>query len=163
MDLRRVLGGVAIGAATLVARLAPRARRPAEQQVRLERAAAALDRELAGDLELVTMYLQTKQPVVLENAAYLSWRDEIARADEDLGSRLDVLYERMPDAESAMERRGPAGSIRSEDRAAVEQWEGAARVLQRAVRALPRSRPRSAADRLVAWLHARLQTRSPAE
>lgn len=163
MDPRAVLGGVALGAAGLLARIVPRRRRPPEEQARLERAVAALDRELAGDLELVTMYMQTKQPAVLDNVAYSAWREDVARADADLGSRLDVLYERLPDAESAMERRGPAGSIPPQDRATVQHWEGAARVLQRDLRALPASRPRSAADRLLAWLRARLQTRSPAE
>ena len=132
-----------------------RAKRPAARQAALERAAAAVDREIAADLELVTMYMQTKQPAVLENAAYLAWKNEIAAADADLDARLSVLYERVPDAEAAMERRGPAGSIRPEDRATVQQWEGNARVLQRAVRELPRSRPRSPFDRLVAWVRAR--------
>lgn len=151
----RLLGRVALGAATLVSWITPRpTRSPAEREV-LGRAAAAVDRELAANVELVTMYLQTKQPAVLENNAYQAWRTEIAAADADLAVRLDVLYERLPDAETAMERRGPAGSIRPEDRATVELWEGNARVAQRAVRGLPSSRPPSAGDQLVAWVRAR--------
>ncbi len=157
------LGRVAITAATLLARVVPRTRRPPTAQAQLERAAAGIDRELAGNLELITMYMQTKQPAVLENAAYRAWREEVAAADEDVAARLDVLYERMPDAESAMERRGPAGSIRPEDRATVQQWEGNARVLQRAVRGLPGSPPRSGGDRLVAWLRSHVARRTPGD
>ena len=156
-------GRAAIALAALAARLFPARRRNPEEQARLERAAAAIDRELAADLELVTMYMQTKQPAVLENAAYGEWRDAIASVADDVGARLDVLYGRIPDAEDAMERRGPAGSIRPEDRATVQQWEGNARVLQRRLRALPATPPPSLGDRLVAWVRARLETRSPAE
>ncbi len=159
MDL---LGRLALAATMLVARLLPRPTRSADQQAKLERAAAGIDRELAGNLELIVMYMQTKQPAVLENAAYLVWKEQLAAADSDLAARLDVLYERLADAETAMERRGPAGSIRPEDRATVQQWEGNARVLQRGVRALPASRPRSAGDRLVAWVRARAEGRTPA-
>ncbi len=155
-------GRVAISAATLVARVLPRAKRAPDAQEGLEHAAAGIDRELAGNLELVTMYMQTKQPAILENAAYRAWRQEVVAADAALAARLDVLYERMPDAESAMERRGPAGSVRPEDRATVQQWEGNARVVQRALRQLPASGPRSAGDRLLAWVRARVQGGTPA-
>jgi hypothetical protein len=152
-------GRLAIAAARLVAALLPRPQRDPQVQVRLERAAAGIDREFAANLELVTMFMQTKQPATLENAAFLAGRAEIAAADEELAARLDVLYDGMSDAESAMERRGPAGSIRAEDRATVQHWEGSARVLQRAVRTLAASRPRSAGDRLVAWVTARVRGR----
>lgn len=152
-----VVARIALPAASLVARLLPRQRRPPEEQARLARAAAGVDRELAGNVELVTMYMQTKQPAVLEIAAFTAYGDDIAAADADLGRRLGALYESVPDAEDAMERRGPAGSIKNDDRAIVERWEGGARVLQREVRLLPASRPPSAGDRLVAWIRARAE------
>jgi hypothetical protein len=146
-----------IGAAGILARLVPRRRRSSEEQARLIRAVAGIDRELAGDLELVTMFMQTKQPAVLENAAYRAYRDEIAAADGQIATRLDALYDAMPEAESAMERRGPAGSIARADRDAVERWEGQARTLQLDLRSLPGRRPRSAGDRLVEWVRARME------
>jgi hypothetical protein len=149
--------GIALALARLLAALLPRRRRSTEEQARLSRAVAAIDRELAGNLELVTMFMQTKQPVVLENAAYQVHRREIAADDETLAARLDRLYEAMPHAESAMERRGPAGSIPRAERDTVERWEGDARTVQREVRAAPGRRPRSAGDRLVEWVRARVE------
>lgn len=154
------LGAVALALARLVARRVPRRRRSADERARLARASALVDAELAGNLELVTMYLQTKQPAVLEIATHERVRAELATADPALGARLDVLYERIPEAESAMERRGPAGSIRAEDRATVQRWEGYARQLQVALRALPASDPPSTGDRLVEWVRARVEGRA---
>jgi hypothetical protein len=131
------------------------------EQMRLERAVAGIDRELAGNVELVTMFMQTKQPAVLENAAYRAWQDEVHAADEVVAARLATLYDRMPDAETAMERRGPAGSISRADRETVMRWEGQARALQLDLRSLPGRGPRSAGDRLVEWVRSRVE-RSPA-
>jgi hypothetical protein len=62
------------------------------------------------------------------------------------------LYARIPDAESAMERRGPANSLKDEDREIVERWEGDAREAQRRLRA-DRLRPApSLLRRLIARL-----------
>ena len=154
------LGALALALARLVAQMLPRRRRSAEERARLARASALVDGELAGNLELVTMYLQTKQPAVLEIAAYERVRGELAAADPALAARLDVLYEHIPEAESAMERRGPAGSIRGDDRATVQRWEGYARQLQVALRALPSSDAPSPGDRLVAWVRARVGGRT---
>lgn len=148
------LARTAVALATLVAALLPRRRRTPEQQARLGRAVVGLDRELAGNIELVTMFMQTKQPAVLDNVAYRAYREEVATADEPLGARLDALYEAMSGAESAMERRGPAGSIPGAARDIVERWEGEARTLQRELRSLPGRRPRSVGDRLVEWVRA---------
>jgi hypothetical protein len=155
------VGRLIVAGARLVARLMPRRRRSAAEQARLARAVAGIDRELAGNLELVTMFMQTKQPAVLENAAMRAYRGEIAAADETTAGRLDALYDAMSEAESAMERRGPAGSIPRADRDTVERWEGEARSLQRELRSLPGRRPRSVGDRLVDWVRARVE-RSPA-
>jgi hypothetical protein len=143
------LGRLALALTALVARVVPRRRRSPEEQTRLERAVAAIDRELAANLELVTMFMQTRQAAVLENVAHGAWRQEIAAADPEVGARLDALYAAIPEAESAMERRGPAASFRREDRAIVERWDGEARTLQRALRRLPSARPASWADRLL--------------
>ena len=42
-----------------------------EERRRLERAVADIDRELAANLELTSMFDQTHQAVVLENAEFL--------------------------------------------------------------------------------------------
>lgn len=127
-------------------------RRSAAERARLEEAAARVDRELAGNVELVGMFLQTKQAAVLEVAAYEASRAPIVAASAEVGARLDRLYQGIAEAESAMERRGPAGSLRGEDRAIVERWEGDARALQRDLRALPASRPPAPGRRLLAYL-----------
>ena len=161
MPVMLAVRGLVLAAARVVAGLLPHRRRSAAEQEQLERAVAAIDRELAGNLELVTMFMQTKQPAVLENAAYGAWRDAIAAADEPIAAQLAALYDALPAAESAMERRGPAASIPRADRETVERWEGQARTVQRELRSLPGRRPRSAGDRLLAWVQERME-RSPA-
>ena len=152
-----VVRSIAIAVARAIARVLPRPRRSADGQRRLERAVAGIDRELAGNLELVTMFRQTRQPAVLENAAHHAWREEIAAADDALAARLERLYDGIDAAESAMERRGPAGSIPRADRETVDRWEGDARALQRELRLLPGRRPRGLGDRLVSWVTARVR------
>src|SRR5919197_352910 len=127
------VGRLIVAGARLVARLMPRRRRSAAEQARLARAVAGIDRELAGNLELVTMFMQTKQPAVLENAAMRAYRGEIAAADETTAGRLDALYDAMSEAESAMERRGPGSESSGLFRAGVHApsaigwWTGFAR------------------------------------
>jgi len=101
-----------------------------EARARLEAAVAAIDRELAANLELASMFDQTHQAVVLENGEFARHRLTLER---ELGETFELvadLYARIPDAESAMERRGPANSLKEEDRGLVESWEGDARALQ---------------------------------
>ena len=102
----------------------------------ITRAVGAVDRELAGALELTTMFDQTRQAVVLENAEFLRFREllaaELAPATT---AALDQLYAGLPEAESAMERRGPANTLKDADRRIVENWEGDAREVQRLLRA----------------------------
>jgi hypothetical protein len=109
--------------------------RSAEVQVALERAVAAIDRELAANLELTSMFDQTKQAFVLENGQWQLHRATIARELREAHAFVADLYERMPGAESAMERRGPANSLKDADREIVEAWEGDAREAQRRLRA----------------------------
>ena len=101
----------------------------------LARAVAAVDRELAANLELTSMFDQTKQAFVLENGQWLLHRTKIAGELPSAHAFVEDLYRRIPDAESAMERRGPANSLKDEDREIVEAWEGDAREAQRRLRA----------------------------
>jgi len=118
---------------------------------------AAVDRELAADLELTAMFDQTKQAFVLENGQYGLHAGTLQREIPEVASFVADLYARLPAAESAMERRGPAGSLTDADRAIVESWEGDAREAQRRIRAGVRARPASRWRTLIA----RLRGRSP--
>lgn len=120
-------------------------------------AVAAVDRELAANLELMTMFDQTRQAVVLENGEFTRHRTTIDTEGGEVAVAVAALYARIPDAESAMERRGPANSLREEDRRLIEAWEGDAREAQRSLR-------RSVdAPALKGWpaVTARLQSRFP--
>ena len=129
--------------------------RSPESQQALERAVAAIDRELAANLELTGMFDQTKQAFVLENGQWSIHGAIVARELPATHAFAADLYARIPAAESAMERRGPANSLRDEDREIVEQWEGDAREMQRRLRAdLVRPQPGLLA-RLIARLPGR--------
>ena len=119
-------------------------RRDPERQRRLEAAAAAVDRELAANLELSAMFDTTQQAFVFENAAF-GTHDTALRADMDGAAYESValIYRDMPAVETAMERRGPAKTIRPDDRALIETWEGNVRVAQRALRDAPKQKPPS--------------------
>jgi len=126
--------------------------RSAEAQARLDRAVAAIDRELAANLELTSMFDQTKQPFVLENGQWQLHGGTIEKELPGAHAFAAELYARIPDAESAMERRGPANSLKDSDREIVERWEGDAREAQRRLRAdLVRPAP-SLLRRLIARL-----------
>lgn len=153
--LLAALAAAAAGAALYLRSPAPAPRSP-EAQRELEGAVAAVDRELAADLELLAMFDQTKQAFVLENGQYLAAREVLEREAPQAFAALTDLYGRIADAEAAMEHRGPAGSIPDSDLAVVHGWEGDARAAQRVLRAAvaPPMRPR--------WegLAARLRARS---
>jgi len=101
----------------------------------VERALAAVDRELAANLELTTVFDQTRQPVVLENGEFLRTRDLLAGAlAPDARTSLERLYGSLANVEAAMERRGPANTLKDVDRLIVESWEGDAREVQRLLR-----------------------------
>ena len=63
-----------------------------------------------------------------------------------------------PATESAMERRGPAGSLRPQDRALIETWEGDVRVAQLSLRQAARRAPPSPLAALLARLRGGRQT-----
>jgi hypothetical protein len=129
--------------------------RSPEAKAALDRAVAAIDRELAANLELTSMFDQTKQAFVLENGQWHIHGAIIARELPEAHAFAADLYARMPEAESAMERRGPANSLKDEDREIVERWEGDAREAQRRLRAdLGRPEPsflRRLIARLLGW------------
>src|SRR5881397_3715620 len=87
----------------------------------------AVDRELAANLELTTMFDQTKQAVTLENGEFARYSATLARHAGPAAAAVAKLYDQMSFAESAMVRRGPANSLRAEDRMIIEGWEGDAR------------------------------------
>src|SRR5687767_15794151 len=80
------------------------------------------------------MFDQTKQAVVLENGEFTRHAATIQSGLAAAHAPLADLYARIPDTESAMERRGPANSLRDADRALIEAWEGDARAAQRGLR-----------------------------
>jgi len=135
--------------------------RTAEAQAELERAVAGLDRELAADLELTGMFGQTKQAFVLEMGQWAIHGRTIEREAPALHAFLTDVYGRIPEAESAMERRGPANTLKDADRDLVQRWEGDAREAQRLLRGdlSPQAAPamagrsaRSGLSRLIARL-----------
>ncbi len=138
------------------------ARRPSrdpERQAALARAVAAIDRELAANLELTAIFGQTRQAFVLENGQFESNGGVLEREAPEAHARAADLYRRMPLAEAAMEKRGPANSLPEADRLVVETWEGDARSLQVILRDAATARPRSALERLIARLGVRSVSR----
>ena len=158
--MRSVLGALAavLAAAGAVALGRRRARDP-ERQAALERAVAAVDRELAANLELTAIFGQTRQAFVLENGQFASHGEVLEREVPAAHARAAELYGRIPTAEAAMEKRGPANSLPETDRQVVEAWEGDARALQVALRTALTERPRSALERLIARLGVRWVSR----
>jgi hypothetical protein len=155
--VRFVIGAGIAAVAAAFAWLARPLRPDPAERAKLAEAVGAVDRELAGNLELMSMFDQTKQAVVLENDAYARHRATLERSARMAAAPADALYERIPETESAMARRGPANSIREEDRWLIEGWEGDAREVQRSLRASLDARP------LFGWraLRSRLRARFP--
>lgn len=149
-----MLAGAAAALLAGVAALAfgRRPRRDPAAQVELDRAVAAIDRELAADLELTTMFDQTRQAFVLENGQFALHAAVLAREVPVVHAQAAGVYARIPETESAMERRGPANTLKDQDRLLVEGWEGDARALQVALRAAATAPLRSPLDRLIARL-----------
>jgi hypothetical protein len=114
-----------------------------EDRARLATAAAAIDRELAANIELASMWDQTHQAVVFENGEFARHAASIERAAPVAAAMLAQAYARIPETESAMERRGPANTVRPEDLALVESWEGDVREAQRELRAAVAAPPTS--------------------
>ena len=130
-----------------------------EERRRVSAAVNAVDRELAANLELTTMFDQTKQAVTLENGEFARHRDTLQRNAASAAAAVGAVYDRMSEAESAMERRGPANSLKPEDRQLIEAWEGDARDAQRSLREALNSRPLRGWRAVTARLHERLARR----
>lgn len=158
--MRPLIGlvGAILAAASAVA-LGRRQGRDPERQAQLDRAVAAVDRELAANLELTAIFGQTRQAFVLENGQFESNGAVLEREIPDAHARAVALYQGIPAAEAAMEKRGPANSLPDADRQVVEAWEGDARSVQAALREAAAARPRSALDRLIARLRVRSVSR----
>lgn len=133
-------------------------RRDAATRERLSLAADAVARELAGNLELTAMFDQTHQAVVFENAQFARHRGVLESEVRDAYTELADVYARMPETEDAMERRGPAASVRPEDRALIERWEGDARTAQRRLLEDARAAPPSLVSMLVRRLRGGTRT-----
>ena len=136
-----ILGAVAVAVAAVAGWLARPLQLDPTRRAALVSAVGAVDRELAANLELLAMFDQTKQAVVLENGEYTRNRLVIERDGGAAAAALAEVYARMPDAEAAMERRGPANTIKDGDRRVIDAWEGDARIVQRALRASLDARP----------------------
>jgi hypothetical protein len=149
-----VAGVVAVAAAVVAWLARPLAPDPVER-ARLSDAVSAVDRELAANLELTSMFDQTKQAVTLENAEFVRHRATLERSASKAAATVAALYERMPETETAMERRGPANSLRPEDRRTIESWEGDARDAQRSLRDSLEAGPVAGWRALSARLHER--------
>jgi hypothetical protein len=119
----------------------------------------AVDRELAANLELTTMFDQTKQAVTLENGEFARHRATLERSVRPTAAAIAALYDRMSGAESAMERRGPANSLKPADRQLIEAWEGDAREVQRSLRLALNPRRTAGWPAISARLHGRFARR----
>ena len=126
-----------------------------EERRRVGVAVSAVDRELAANLELTTMFDQTKQAVTLENGEFARHRATLERSARPTAAAVAALYERMSETESAMERRGPANSLRPADRQLIESWEGDAREAQHSLRMALDPRPAAGLAAISARLHGR--------
>ena len=150
-----LLAAIGAAVAAAVAWLARPLTPDPDERRRIGAAVDAVDRELAANLELTTMFDQTKQAVTLENGEFARHRATLERSARPAAEAAAALYERMSDAESAMERRGPANSLRPADRQLIEAWEGDAREVQRSLRAVLDARPRAGWAALSARLYGR--------
>jgi hypothetical protein len=97
-------------------------------------AAAAVDRELAANLELASMFDQTHQVALFENGEFARHSAALRHVPATFAA-LESVYARIAETETAMARRGPANTLRPEDLALVERWEGDVRDAQRGLRA----------------------------
>ena len=131
---------------------------PADRR-ELADAVNSVDRELAANLELTTMFDQTKQAVTLENGEFARHSATLARHAGPAAAAVAKLYDQMSLAEAAMVRRGPANSLRAEDRQLIEGWEGDAREAQRSLRASLEARSLRGWAALSARLHGRFARR----
>lgn len=130
-----------------------------EDRARLASAAAAVDRELAANIELAALWDQTHQAATFENSEFGRHAAAIAVAAPRAWALLADVYARIPSTESAMERRGPVNSIAAADKLLVEAWEGDVREAQRMLRAAVDAPAPSAWELFVGRVFRRSQNR----
>jgi hypothetical protein len=150
-----LLAAIVAAAVAAVGWLARPVKPDPDERRRVGEAVNAVDRELAANLELTTMFDQTKQAVTLENGEFARHRATLERNARPVAEAVAALYERMSAAELAMERRGPANSLKPEDRQLIEAWEGDAREVQRSLRAVLNAPPQAGWAAVSARLHGR--------
>jgi hypothetical protein len=114
-------------------------------------AAAAVDRELAANLELASMFDQTHQVALFEIGEF-ERHGAALRDDQAVFAAIESVYARVAETEEAMARRGPANTIRPDDVALIERWEGDVRDAQRGLRAAVNAPPPSLWVALIARL-----------
>jgi hypothetical protein len=114
-------------------------------------AAAAVDRELAANIELASMFDQTHQAALFEIGEF-ERHGATLRDDPAAFAAIESVYARVAETEEAMARRGPANTIRPEDLALIERWEGDVRDAQRRLRESVNAPPPSAWSLLIARL-----------
>jgi len=114
-------------------------------------AAAAVDRELAANLELASMFDQTHQAALFEIGEF-ERHGATLRDDPVAFSAIESVYRRVAETEAAMARRGPANTIKPDDLAFIETWEGDVRAAQRGLRDAVNAPPPSAWALLLARL-----------
>src|SRR5260370_19194530 len=100
------------------------------------------------------MFDQTHQAAVFENAEFARHRAVLRASAPDAFVSVDAVYTAIPATESAMERRGPANTMKPDDLALIERWEGDVRHAQGELRAALAPPPRSAWTSLPAPLRA---------
>ena len=154
-----LIAAIVAAAAAVVGWLARPISPDPEERRRVGVAVSAVDRELAANLELTTMFDQTKQAVTLENGEFARHRATLERNARPAAAAVAALYDRMSEAESAMERRGPANSLRPEDRQLIESWECDAREAQHSLRMALDPRPAAGLAAISARLHGRFARR----
>src|SRR5688572_33318557 len=98
------------------------------------------------------MFDQTKQAVVLENGEFTRHNSTIQAGLAAAHGPLADLYARIPDTETAMERRGTANSLRDADRSLIETCEVEAQAAQRCRLEVVASPPRSSFGALLSRL-----------
>src|SRR2546421_4792556 len=119
-----LVAAIVAAAAAAVAWLARPLPLDPDERRRVGAAVNAVDRELAANLELTTMFDQTKQAVTLENGEFARYSAILAQYAAPAAAAGAELYDRMSLAEMAMERRGPPNSLPPQDRLLIERGEG---------------------------------------
>src|SRR2546428_9862540 len=91
-----------------------------DERRRISIALSAVDRELAANLELTTMFDQTKQAVTLENGEFARHRATLERNARAAVAAVAARYEPMSETTAPEALPGPANSLRPHERTLIE-------------------------------------------